>query len=238
MTEPSIVTRNAWLEDRMRLLEMEKELTRQRDRLSAARRELPMVRLETDYHFETESGPSGLVGLFAGKRQLVVYHFMFGADWKEGCPSCSFWADSFDGTDIHLAARDTAFICISNAPLDTLLAYRERMGWRFRWASAAGSDFGRDFGVNFRPGETPIAEGYNYSGKPAQEEMPGISVFYRLDDGGIAHAYSTYGRGIDIVNAAYNLLDLTPNGRHEDDLPWPMAWLRRHDSYGEQKVTA
>ena len=231
MREPNIVNRADWLLERRKLLDMEKAFTRDRDRIAQARRDLPMVRIERQYTFDTQDGPSDLAGLFDGKRQLVIYHFMFGSDWKEGCPSCSFWADGFDGIDIHLAARDTAFLCVSNAPLATLLAYRQRMGWNFRWVSAGGTGFSRDFGVTFEPGKAPSAEGYNYTGEQPSGEMPGISVFYRLKDGGIAHAYSTYARGLDIVNPAYNLLDMTPVGRDEDGLPWPMAWVRRHDSY-------
>jgi predicted dithiol-disulfide oxidoreductase (DUF899 family) len=230
---PALVTRDEWIEARRALLDREKAFTRERDRLSAARRELPLVRVDTDYRFDAEQGEIGFADLFAGKRQLVVYHFMFGPDWEEGCPSCSFWADNFDGIDIHLAARDTAFCCVSNAPLDRLLAYRDRMGWSFRWVSARDSTFSKDFAVTFPGKSDPAGRGYNYIGKVFGEEMPGVSTFIRLDDGGIGHAYSAFARGLDIINGAYNILDLTPLGRQEDGLDFTMAWLRRNDCYGD-----
>jgi predicted dithiol-disulfide oxidoreductase (DUF899 family) len=228
---PAIVSREEWLAARQALLEKEKAFTRQRDELSAARRELPLVRIETDYAFDSEDGEKSLVDLFDGRKQLFVYHFMFGIDWEEGCPSCSFWTDNFDGIGAHLAARETAFCCVSNAPLETLLAYRERMGWSFPWVSARDSAFSKDFGVTFPDRTDPAGRGYNYTGEVWGEEMPGLSTFLRLEDGGVAHAYSAYSRGLDIINGAYNMLDLTPLGRHEEGLEWPMAWVRRHDRY-------
>jgi predicted dithiol-disulfide oxidoreductase (DUF899 family) len=228
---PDIVSREQWIEARRALLRKEKAFTRERDRLSAERRALPMVLVDKEYRFRTQSGDESLAGLFGPHGQLVVYHFMFGADWPEGCPSCSFWADNFDGIDVHLAARDTAFAAVSIAPLEKLFAYRDRMGWSFEWVSSSGSDFNIDFGVTFPGKSDPNGFGYNYSGKVAGEEMPGLSVFAKLDDGGVAHAYSTYSRGLDIVNGAYNILDLTPKGRDEGGLDFTMAWLRRHDRY-------
>lgn len=191
MTHPDLVSRDDWLKARKALLREEKAFTRERDRLAAARRALPMVLIEKDYVFDTENGKKSLADLFGPNRQLVVYHFMFGETWEEGC----------------------------------------RMGWTFDWASTAGNGFGVDFRVTFPGKADPSGEGYNYSGELDGEEMPGISTFLKLDDGRVAHSYSTYGRGIDIVNVAYNLLDMTPMGRHEDDLPHTMSWVRRRDRY-------
>ena len=225
--EPRIVTRDAWLAERRALLAEEKAFTRARDALSARRRMQPMVRIEKDYRFDTEAGEARLADLFAGRRQLIIYHFMYGADWQEGCPSCSFWADNFEGIGIHLSHRDTTLIAVSKAPLEKLLAYRARMGWSFPWASAGDSGFNEDFGVTF---DGPGGE-YNYAPRTGNHsELPGISVF--LNHGGdVLHSYSAYSRGLDMLNGAYHYLDLTPLGRHEDGLPWPMAWLRRHDRY-------
>ncbi|MDJ0767613.1 MAG: DUF899 domain-containing protein [Ilumatobacter sp.] len=222
--EHAVVTREEWLARRTELLAAEKELTKQKDELAAQRRQLPWVRVDADYVFEGEDGPTTLLDLFDGHGQLVVYHFMFGADWEEGCPSCSFWADNYDGIGVHLAHRDTALAAVSNGPLDRLLSYRERMGWSFPWVSAAGTTFNADFAVadsmtyNFQPVDEPIGE------------LPGLSVFVREGDD-VFHTYSAYARGLDVFNSAYQLLDMTPKGRDEDDLPWSMAWLRRHDQY-------
>ncbi len=219
-----IVTRDEWLRERLALLEAEKALTRQRDAQSAARRALPWVAIDSEYSFETPDGARTLADLFDHRTQLIVYHFMFGPEWAEGCPSCSFWADSFDGVGVHLAARDTSFVAVSRAPLSSLIAYRARMGWAFPWVSSLGTTFNDDFGVS-------NASTYNYSSvADPMEESPGLSTFI-LHDGQVFHTYSCYARGLDAFNTAYQLLDVTPLGRHEDDLPWSMAWLRRHDSY-------
>jgi predicted dithiol-disulfide oxidoreductase (DUF899 family) len=223
-TEPAIATRDEWLQARLELLDAEKELTRRRDDLSRQRRALPWVRVDKDYEFDTVDGPRSLADLFDGRSQLLVYHFMFGSDWPEGCPSCSFWADSFDGTGVHLAHRDVTFVAASRAALDRLLAYRERMGWRFPWVSSLGSDFNLDFGVS-------DASTYNY--RPVEDrrdELPGLSAFV-VRDGEVFHTYSCYARGLDAFNSAYQLLDLTAKGRDEDDLEYTMAWLHRHDAY-------
>ena len=230
-SDPRFVDRNTWLDQRRALLEKEKAFTRERDALSAARRQLPLVRIETDYAFETERGTETLADLFKGRGQLIVYHFMFGADWDEGCPSCSFWMDNLDGIDRHLAARDTTFVTVSTAPLAKLLAYQARLNWRFDWVSSGDGPFNRDFGVTFPDLKPGPGNGYNYSGRVFGEEMPGISVFRRFGDGAIGHAYSTYARGLDSLNGAYQLLDLTPMGRDEGALDSPMAWIRRHDQY-------
>ncbi len=221
-------TPEAWRAARLELLAAEKAFNRERDALSAARRALPWVRIEKPYVFATETGAASLPDLFSGNRQLIVYHFMFGSDWQEGCPSCSFWADNFQGIGIHLAHRDTALIAVSKAPLDKLLAYRTRMGWTFPWVSSAANTFNEDFNVTFPDG----AEGeYNYAPKRHNmTELPGISVFIR-DGDAVYHSYSTYARGLDMLNGAYHFLDLTALGRHEEGLDHTMSWLRRHDRY-------
>lgn len=235
-----IVTREEWLAARRQLLTEEKVFTRQRDELSARRRALPWVRIDEPYAFtDAVSGRSGLTlaDLFDGRRQLLVYHFMLGPGWDEGCPSCSFWADGYDGVGVHLAARHTTLAAVSRGPAEAIAAYRQRMGWSFPWYSSAGSRFNLDFGVSF-PADHPDPDAtYNYD--PAidpGEEGPGISAFIRGDDGVVYHTYSTYARGLDPYNPAYQLLDATALGRHEDDLPWPMAWLRRHDRYGDDSA--
>jgi predicted dithiol-disulfide oxidoreductase (DUF899 family) len=221
---PTIATRDEWLGARLDLLAAEKDLSRRRDELSRQRRALPWVPVDRSYHFDTVDGRRSLAELFDGRSQLLIYHFMFGADWPEGCPSCSFWADSFDGIDVHLAHRDVTFLAASRAPLDRLLAYRERMGWTFEWVSSLASDFNIDFGVS-------DASTYNYChvDEPA-DELPGLSAFAQRD-GEVFHTYSCYSRGIDVFNSAYQLLDLTPKGRDEDGLDWTMQWLHRHDAY-------
>ncbi len=222
-----------WRAARIALLAEEKALTRAGDALAEKRRQLPRLRIESDYLFHGPQGPETLADLFGPHSQLIVDHFMFGADWTEGCPSCSFWADAFDGIDVHLAARNTGFVVVSAAPFETLAAYRQRMGWRFKWVSSKGSTFNRDMGVAFTPEEVEAGTGtYNYrdAGFPATE-APGISSFEKDADGAIWHSYSVFGRGLDALNPAYQLLDLTAKGRDEGGLPWPMAWLRRRDQY-------
>lgn len=232
MENLNIVSRGEWLTARKALLTKEKAFTHERERLAAERRSLPMVRIEEDYRFQTNSGEQSLADLFGPHSQLIVYHFMFGPDWEEGCPSCSLWADGFNGMDVHLAARDTAFVAIANASLEKLNAYAKRLGWTFTMASAAGSTFNADFGVSFYEGEPGSnTEGYNYGGKIMGAEMPGISVFTRLEDGTVCHSYSTFARGLDMMNGTYQFLDLTPRGRDEADLPWSMAWIKRNDQY-------
>lgn len=227
-----VVSHEEWLLARKAFLAKEKAFTKAREDLARERRELPWVRIDKAYSFEGPEGRLTLADLFGKHDQLIVQHFMFGPDWNEGCPSCSFWSDNFNGIDSHLAARDTAFVLISRGPLDRLEAYRKRLGWTFRWVSSAGSDFNFDFGVSFVKGSDANGPNYNYgSARVGGEEMPGISAFRRGDDGAIYHTYSTYGRGIDMVNGTYHLLDLTSKGRDEGGLPWPMAWVRRHDQY-------
>lgn len=227
-----VVSSDEWRTARIALLAKEKALTRARDELAASRRALPWERVGKVYTFDTESGPRSLAELFDGRGQLIVYHFMFGPDWTEGCPSCSFWTDSWDGTQVHLAQRGTTMVLASRAPLDALLVYRRRMGWTLPWVSSLGSDFNFDFGVSFTPEQQAGGGTYNYapSGHPMQE-LPGLSVFATDGTGDVFHTYSCYARGLDPMNTAYQLLDLTPKGRDEASLPWPMAWLRRHDEY-------
>lgn len=235
MSSPNIVDRGTWLDARLAHLEAEKEFTRRRDELSRQRRELPWVEIEGDYRFESVDGTRTLAELFDGRRQLIVYHFMLGPGWDEGCPSCSFWADGYDGTGVHLAARDTTLVAVSRGSLAEIESYRARMGWSFPWYSASGSDFNFDMGVSFRADE--LAQGtarYNFDTSPAHgDEMPGISVFSRTDDDRVFLSYQTFARGLDMLNSAYHMLDLTPKGRDEDELDFSMAWLRRHDSYDD-----
>ena len=223
-----------WVEARKKLLAHEKELTHLRDRVAEERRALPWERIQKDYVFDTPAGKRTLAELFEGRRQLVVQHFMFGPDWKEGCKSCSFMADHVDGALAHLAARDVTFVAVSRAPLAQLEAFRERMGWHFTWVSSYLTDFNRDFGVSFTPKESAGTGTYNYH-EVAQpfEELPGISVFYRDDDGAIFHTYSCYARGLDMLNGAYHWLDLVPKGRDETGPPntHKMTWVRLHDEY-------
>ena len=228
-----VVSRQEWIEARKAHLDHEKEYTRARDRLSAERRALPWVRVEKAYSFDGPNGQVTLADLFKGRSQLVVQHFMFAPDWDEGCKSCSFWADGFERMIPHLAARDTTLVAISRAPLQKLNAFKQRMGWTFDWLSSAGSDFNYDFAVSFTPEQIKSgAARYNFGTAGCGiEEAPGISVFYRDERGDIFHTYSTFARGLDMMNAAYHYLDLTPLGRHEDGLPYPMDWVRHRDQY-------
>jgi predicted dithiol-disulfide oxidoreductase (DUF899 family) len=235
-----VVSRDEWLAARKALLAREKELTRQRDRLSAERRQLPWVRVDKAYVFDGPAGRRTLADLFAGRSQLIVYHFMLGPGWAEGCPSCSYLADHFDGSAVHLANRDVTLVAVSRAPLAEIQAFRRRMGWRFAWVSSHGSDFNRDFHVSFTPDE--VAGGnvyYNYEeGGFPSEEAPGVSVFHQDATGAVFHTYSAYARGLDILVGAYNWLDLVPKGRDEDGLAFTMSWVRHHDRYGADPSTA
>lgn len=225
----SIVSHDEWLRVRTAFLAKEKEFTRLCEELARERRQLPWERIDAPYLFEAPEGRLTLTDLFGKHEQLIVYHFMFGPDWQEGCPGCSFWVDNFNGVDAHLAARDTALVAVSRAPLAKLEAYKQRMGWQFRWVSSVGPDFNYDFVVTRRPEDRVMP--YNYGSTPREmEELPGISTF--IKDGGVVyHSYSTYARGLDVANGAYHLLDLTARGRHEERLSFPMAWVRRHDQY-------
>jgi predicted dithiol-disulfide oxidoreductase (DUF899 family) len=233
-----VVSEDQWIEERKALLAREKEFTRLRDELSAERRELPWVRVDKQYVFKGANGRQSLSELFAGRQQLIVYHFMFDPSWEEGCKSCSFWADNFNGVLVHLNRRDVSLVAISRAPYAKLAAFQKRMGWRFDWVSSFGNDFNHDYRVPFAPEQ--LAQGeviYNYAPvKTSMSEFPGISVFCKDRAGAIFHTYSCYARGLDMLNVAYHYLDLTPKGRDEDGLPFPMAWVRYHDAYGERGV--
>jgi predicted dithiol-disulfide oxidoreductase (DUF899 family) len=232
--EHQIVSQEEWIAARKELLKKEKESTRLSDQLSAERRKLPWVKVEKDYVFDGPGGKVRLADLFAGRNQLVVYHFMFGPDWQEGCPSCSFVSDHIDGTLPHLAARDVTMVAVSRAPLAKLEEFKKRLGWRFKWVSSFGGDFNADFHVSFT--EEEIAESkvdYNYTVQEfPSAEAPGLSVFYKDAAGGVFHTYSTYGRGLELLLGTYRILDLVPKGRDEDHLGFSMEWIRYHDRYG------
>jgi predicted dithiol-disulfide oxidoreductase (DUF899 family) len=234
---PKVVSPAEWLAARKEFLKKEKELVHLRDELSRQRRELPWERVEKNYIFEGAHGAQSLADLFDGRTQLVVYHFMFGPGWKEGCPSCSFLADSFDGVTLHLEQRDTTFVAISRASWPEIDAFKKRMGWKFNWLSSFGTDFNYDFHVSFTKEEMTSGKAfYNYETMSfPSEEGPGASVFYRQGDE-IVHTYSTFARGLDAFLQTYNFLDLTPKGRDEDSLPFPMAWIRHHDRYPDGKM--
>ncbi|WP_031268831.1 MULTISPECIES: thioredoxin family protein [unclassified Labrenzia] len=226
----AVVSHEDWLAARRDLLQKEKELTHLRDRVASERLALPWERIEKDYVFDTLDGPRSLAGLFEGRSQLVVQHFMFAPGWKEGCPSCSFMADHADGMNLHLANHDVTMIAVSRAPLADIERYRKRMGWTFGWVSSFGSDFNYDFRVSFTPEE--VATGhidYNFGGwNMTGEEWPGVSAFIKNEAGEVFRTYSTYGRGVEVMMGTYAMLDLTPKGRNEAR---GMDWVRRHDRY-------
>jgi len=228
-----VVSQLEWLAARKELLAAEKEFTRQRDALSAKRREMPWVRVEKNYIFDGPIGKVSLSEMFRDKSQLLIYHFMFGPGWEQGCPSCSFLGDHFDGSLVHLNARDIGFSAVSRAPMPQIATFTQRMGWRFPWVSSNQNDFNYDYHVSFTKEE--LAQGqvnYNYTKqKFPSEEAPGLSVFYKNEAGKIFHTYSTYGRGLDILLGAYNFMDMAPKGRDEEGLAYGMAWVRHHDRY-------
>lgn len=233
MNPSKVASEAEWLVARKDLLTREKELTRLRDEVSRHRRELPWVRVKKQYVFDGPNGQETLMDLFDSRSQLIVYHFMFGPDWDEGCKSCSYLADHFDGANWHLPHRDVSFAVISRAPLPKLEAYKKRMGWRFKWLSSYGNDFNFDYHVSFTKEEEKKNEAYyNYGkGEFISDELPGLSVFYTDENGEVFHTYSTYGRGLDILVGAYNFLDLVPKGRDEENFDFSMEWVRRHDQY-------
>jgi len=228
-----VVTEAEWLVARKDLLTREKEFTRQRDALSAARRSLPMVKIDKEYLFNGPGGKETLSDLFDGRSQLIVYHFMLGPGWGEGCKSCSYLADHFDGVNWHLPHRDVTFVVVSRAPFSEIQAYQKRMGWCFKWVSSYGIDFNFDCHVSFTAEDEKKNKAYyNYAdGEYIDDEMPGLSVFFKDEEGDTFHTYSTYARGLDILVGAYNFLDLVPKGRGEDHLDFTMEWVRRHDEY-------
>lgn len=228
-----VVSRDEWLKARIAHLAAEKELTRRRDELARQRRELPWERVGKNYVFEGPNGKETLADLFAGRSQLVIYHFMLGPTWEEGCKSCSLLADHFDGPQIHLAHRDVTFTAISRAPVPRIQAFQNRMGWRFHWVSSFGTDFNRDYGVQFTKEELAGEVDYNYGRRRfGSEEAPGLSVFYKEGDE-IFHTYSAYARGLEGVMGTYGFLDMVPKGRDEDGLAFTMSWVRHHDKYGD-----
>ncbi len=235
--EHKIVSQAEWIAARKELLKKEKESTRMRDELSAERRKLPWVKVSKNYVFDAPGGKVALADLFAGRNQLVIYHFMFGPDWQEGCPSCSFVSDHFDGALPHLAARDVTMAAVSRAPLAKIEAFKKRMGWRFKWVSSYGGDFNADFHVSFTKEE--IAQGkvnYNFTMQEfPSAEAPGLSVFRKDAAGNVFHTYSTYGRGLEVLMNTYSILDLVPKGRDEDQLGFSMEWVRYHDRYGSNE---
>lgn len=231
-----IVSQDAWIAARKELLQKEKESTKLLDDLSEARRNLPWVKVTKRYVFDGPEGQVSLADLFAGRSQLAVYHFMFGPDWQEGCPSCSYVSDHIDATLPHLAARDVTLVTVSHAPFAKLDAFKKRMGWHINWVSAYNTDFNQDFHVSFTAEEAKGKVDYNYTEQEfPSEEGPGLSVFYKDANGDIYHTYSTYGRGLDLLVGTYRILDLVPKGRDEDDLPFPMDWVRYHDRYETQQ---
>ena len=232
---PKVVSQAEWITARKELLAKEKEFTRLRDELSRQRRELPWERVEKSYELEGPNRKATLGDLFGRRSQLVIYHFMLGPGWKEGCPSCSYLADHFDGAAIHLANRDVTLAVVSHAPLAEIEAFKKRMGWRFPWYSSFGSDFNYDYQVSLPPedrGKDKVYYNYDMVEFPS-EERPGLSVFFKDERGEIFHTYSTFARGLDILVGTYNFLDLVPKGRDEAGLKHTMAWVRHHDKYAD-----
>lgn len=225
-----IVTSEEWLRLRKQLLIREKEFTKSRDALNALRRELPWAKVEKNYIFDSVNGPKKLADLFGPHSQLIVYHFMFGPDWEEGCKSCSFWADNYDNAVVHLNQRDVHLVAVSRGPLNKLQSFKERMKWTFDWVSSAGNDFNFDFKVSFR--EDQGQREYNYQKTAANaEELPGLSVFFKDENGQVYHTYSCYARGLDMLNGTYHLLDTVPKGRDEANLSYTQAWVKHKDRY-------
>ncbi len=230
--EHKVVSQKAWVTARKKLLVKEKRFSRLRDELNEQRRKLPWVKVDKDYVFEAPYGQVTLSELFDGKSQLIVYHFMFGPGWKDGCPHCSFWADHYDGADLHLGGRDTTLVVISRAPLKEIEPFKKRMGWRFNWVSSNGNDFNFDLHVSFTPQELKSGTAvYNYAPLDMDiDEREGVSAFYKDAKGNIYHTYSSYARGIDLLNTTYNFLDLTARGRDENP-EHSQDWVRYHDEY-------
>jgi predicted dithiol-disulfide oxidoreductase (DUF899 family) len=232
-TQHSVVPHDEWLEARAAFLDAEKEFTRARDRLSEARRALPWEAVEKEYMFDGPDGRQSLAELFDGRSQLVVYHFMFGPADAAGCPHCSFWADNFNAIVPHLNQRDVTLVAVSRAPLSKLEAYKQRMGWTFKWVTSGSTSFNFDFQASFTPQELAAKRAYYnfHQQNPGHEDREGVSVFHRDASGRVFHTYSTYARGIDLLNTAYNFLDLVPKGRDEGGRN--QYWVRRRDEYAK-----
>ena len=233
MTDHQVVSADEWIDARRQLLAKEKNFLRLRDELSRERRELPWERVAKSYVFDGAVGRETLADLFEGRSQLIVYHFMFSPDAENGCKSCSFWADSYNGIIPHLNQRDVSFAAVSRAPLPKLQAFAARLGWSFKWVSSGNNDFNYDYHVSFRPEDVSHGTAtYNYADySQSMPDLPGFSVFFKDTGGDIFHTYSTYSRGLDPMNVAYQLLDLVPKGRDEAGLLYSMAWLKLHDQY-------
>lgn len=235
-----VVTRDRWVAERKALLAREKEMSRLRDELARSRQQLPWVLVDKPYVFDTPTGKRTLAELFEGRHQLIVQHFMLAPGWEEGCSGCSFMADHVDGALPHMAARDLSFVAVSRAPLAEIERFRQRMGWQFPWVSSFGNGFNFDFHVSFTAEERQRGEVFYNYGMTAfpHEEAPGVSAFYRDESGQVFHTYSTYGRGVELMMGAYDLIDIAPKGRDEDGLPHGMDWVRHHDRYPVTKETA
>ena len=234
MPDHKVVSHEEWIDARKQLLAKEKEFTRMREELTRQRQELPWERVEKNYTFAGPDGEESLADLFAGRSQLIVYHFMFDPDWDDGCKICSMLADHYDPLVVHLAHRDVTMVTISRAPIEKLQAYQRRMGWRFKWLSSLESDFNWDYQASTTPEQIEQQQVYyNYRQGAAfpATEMPGISAFYKDADGQVFHTYSAYARGLETFLGIYNLLDIVPKGRNEAELPYNMAWVRPHDQY-------
>jgi predicted dithiol-disulfide oxidoreductase (DUF899 family) len=238
--EHKIVSQSDWLRAHQEFLAKEKEYMRLGDELARQRRELPWTRVDKQYIFDAPQGKMTLADLFGDHSQLAVYHFMFGPDWTEGCPGCSYVMDHVNGAAEHLRARDVALVAVSRAPLDKLLSFKRRMGWRFVWVSSGGTDFNRDYGVSFAKEEAASGEKlYNLGTRaPYEEENPGLSLFYKDASGAVYHTYSTYARGLDPLMATYTILDRSPKGRDEEGMSPPMKWVRHHDKYEPESKSA
>jgi predicted dithiol-disulfide oxidoreductase (DUF899 family) len=234
-----VVGHEDWVQARIDLLAREKELRRQMDEMARLRRNLPWEQVEQRYEFDTRDGKQTLADLFGKRSQLLIYHFMLGPGWEEGCKGCSFLSDHFDPMLVHLAHRDVSFVVVSRAPLDEIEAFKKRMGWKFPWVSSSGSSFNFDYRVSFTPDQMERGDmEYNYSRKPFEStEAPGLSAFYKDPATSIVyHTYSTYARGLDVGIGTYNFLDLAPKGRDEDSLRVPMDWMRHHDRYEDDSA--
>ncbi|ARP99729.1 DUF899 domain-containing protein [Pseudorhodoplanes sinuspersici] len=234
-TNHRIVSRDTWLKERKALLAEEKEMTHLRDKLSAKRRDLPWVKVEKTYVFDTPDGKKTLADLFDGRSQLIVKHFMLAPGQKDGCVGCSFEVDHVEAALQHIEHHDVSFVSVARAPLAEIEAFKTRMGWRFRWVSSFGSDFNYDFDVSFTPEQMKSGKAfYNYQETEVPlEDLSGFSIFYKDEKGDIFHTYSTFGRGGEEVLGSYMLLDLTPKGRNEQGPNFDLTdWVRHHDRYG------
>jgi len=227
-----VVSQKEWVVARKKLLRKEKRFSKLRDELNLQRRKLPWIKIEKEYVFDAPTGKVTLAELFGGKSQLITYHFMFGPGWEEGCEHCSFWADHFDSVNMHIGQRDTAFAVVSRAPLKEIEPFKKRMGWKFKWVSSFNTDFNFDFNVSFTPEQLKSGKAiYNYARLDMNiDEREGVSAFYRDKNGDIYHTYSSYERGIDLMNTTYNFLDLTAKGRDENP-DSTQDWVRYHDQY-------